>query len=418
MAGVAAMAGSAVPWARAEGSGWTADPAVIAQTEADHPGFLFRESGVPDYELPDPLLTADGTRVTTADQWRSQRRELLEMFRSEVYGRRPAAAEPGRLRHPWHFEVVESDDGAMGGAATLQRVVVHTHHRRRPHRFEVIMFLPNAVKGPVPLFLLLNNRGIENTDPTRGHVSEFWPAEQVIDRGYGIAALQVGDLAPDDPDAYRDGIIALFEGRASAPRRGDAWSALSAWGWGGSRALDYFETDPRVDAARVAVIGHSRGGKAALWAGAEDERFALTISNDSGCGGAALSRRRFGETVAKINQDFPHWFCRNFRAYDDAEDRLPIDQHELIALLAPRAVCVASADEDLWSDPRGEFLSQSHASPVYALLGAGEIGSDAMPALDQPLVVQPREYHIRRGGHDLTAQDWGYYTNFADALWR
>lgn len=403
----------------ADTGGWQADPDVVAQCEADRPGFNFRESEVPAYELPDPLVAADGSRVTTPEGWVRRREEILELFRTHVYGRRPALTSRADGRFRQRFEIVEHDPAAMDGAATLKRIVVHTDHPIHPHRFEVILFLPNAAAGAVPVFLLLNNRGPENTDPTREQKSDFWPAEQVIARGYGIAALQVSELAPDDPETFRDGIIRVFEGRRPEhARRPDAWATLSAWGWGGSRALDYFETDPRVDAAKVAVVGHSRGGKAALWAGAEDERFALVVSNDSGCGGAALSRRRFGETVAEINGVFPHWFCRNFRRYDDAEDTMPVDQHMLLALMAPRAVCVGSADEDLWSDPRGEFLSQAHASPVYGLWGHGAIAPDAMPALDQPLVIEPREYHIRTGGHNLTTQDWGYYNDVGDLLWR
>src|SRR5690606_30080511 len=200
-------------------------------------------------------------------------------------------------------------------------------------------------------------------------------------------------------------------------RPDDACAALAAWGWGASRCMDYFETDGDVEAKQVAVLGHSRGGKAALWTGAEDERFALVISNNSGCGGAALSRRRFGETVERINANFPHWFCDAFKSYDDREDDLPFDQHMLVALIAPRAVCIASADEDLWADPRGEFLSLAHASPVYSLWDHQAVAADAMPALDHPLVAGPRAYHIRSGGHNLTPQDWGWYMDFADRLW-
>jgi hypothetical protein len=427
LASGAALAGglATAPWstapahaARSPRSGWEADPAVVDQWEQDRPGFLFDEAGVPPYELPDPLLTADGSRVASPKDWARRRREILELFRTHVYGRRPTVTSRNDRPHQT-FEVLEHDPSAMDGAATLKRILVKTAHPTQPHQFDIILFLPNDHADGVPVFLLLNNRGRENTDPTREQRSEFWPAEQVIARGHGIAALQVSDLAPDDPEHFRDGIIRLYEGDVPAENRApDAWAALSAWGWGASRAMDYFEQDPRVDSSKVAVLGHSRGGKAALWAGAEDERFALVISNDSGCGGAALSRRCFGETVAEINRVFPHWFCENFKLYNDAEETLPIDQHMLMALIAPRALAVASADEDLWSDPRGEFQSLAHASSVYRLWRDRRIRPDAMPKLDRPLTAGLRHYHIRSGIHNLTAQDWGYYTDFADRLWR
>jgi len=404
LAGVATVSG--------EERGWQAKPELVAKNRKERPQFLWDEAKVPRYQLPDPLEGADGSTVRTPDEWQRRRFEILELFRAQVYGRRPERAEQ------MHFEVVEENPAAMGGAATLKRVAVVSWQAGREHRFEVTLLLPNEAKGPVPVFLLINNRGPENTDPSRREKSGFWPAEEVIGRGYGIAAIQNRDLAPDDKERFRDGVIRLFEGDETAERRpADACAALAAWGWGASRALDYFETDPRVDATKVAVLGHSRGGKAALWAGAEDERFALVISNDSGCGGAALSRRRFGETVERINASFPHWFCGNFKKYDGREDDLPLDQHMLIGLIAPRAVCVASADEDLWADPRGEFLSVAQASPVYALFGHPAIEPDAMPPLDRPLVSGPRSYHVRSGGHNLTPEDWSHYMDFADGLW-
>lgn len=396
--------------ARALDTGWQADPDVIEASERAHPGFVFREEQVPDYQLPDPLRGSDGSVVDRPAAWRGRRREILELFRTQVYGRRPAAAVEV------DFDLLQEDTEAMAGAATLRRIEITSVHRRRTHRFELILFLPNAASGPVPVFLLMNNRGPENTDPTRQHRSEFWPAEHVIDRGYGIAALQVSELAPDDPDTYRDGVIRLFEG-SSGGREPDSWAALAAWGWGASRAMDYLGTDRRVDDALVALVGHSRGGKASLWAGAEDQRFGLVVSNESGCGGAALSRRRFGETLTAINSAFPHWFCANFDRYNDDEDSLPVDQHMLISLLAPRPVYVTNADEDLWADPRGSFLALAHSGPVYRLWDAPTIGPNEMPPLSRPLVRGPHGYHIRPGGHGMTLVDWEHFLDFADSVW-
>ena len=393
------------------GGGWRADSTVVRQVGARQPAFNFDEARVAPYTLPD-LLAADGRTARTPAAWRSRRAQLLELFRRHVYGRSPG--RPEQLR----FDLLQEDPRAMGGAATLVRVAVVSRQSGRAHRFELTLVLPNAARRPTPVFLLLNHRAASNADPTRRARSGFWPAEALVARGYGAAALQVDALAPDDSARFRDGVIRLFEGRTTGPRPGDAWGAVAAWAWGASRAMDYLESDPRVDATHVAVVGHSRGGKAALWAGAEDERFALVVANESGETGAALSRRRFGETVARINEAFPHWFAGNYRAFGGREAALPADQHALLALAAPRALYVASADEDLWSDPRGEFLSLAYASPAYALWGDPPVRPDDMPPLERPLVVGRRGYHIRKGGHDLTPYDWARFADFADALWR
>lgn len=395
----------------AQDSGWKADPERVEQLSKQRSEFNYHESKVPDFELPDPLLMSDGSRVESSEQWPARRQEILELFREHVYGRRPAPPET------LNFEVTERDENALDGKATLERVSIQSTQDGRKHSFELLLFFPNEKKEPVPVFLLINNRAFTNTDPTRNEKAEFWPVEEAIARGYGIAAIQNADLAPDDKAKYRDGIMTLFEGTTEGEREGDAFGALAAWGWGASRALDYFETNPRVDAKKVAVLGHSRGGKCALWAGAEDERFALVISNESGCGGAALSRRRYGETVKRINDSFPHWFCDNFTKYNANEDALPVDQHMLIALMAPRAVYVGSADQDLWADPRGEFLSVAHSSPVFALWDDKEIGPNDMPSLGQPLTTNHRGYHVRKGPHNLTLEDWNHYMDFADKLW-
>jgi len=226
--------------------------------------------------------------------------------------------------------------------------------------------------------------------------------------------VYVGDLDPDAPDAIAHGIRPHYFAAGQTEPRDDEWGALASWGWGLSRALDYLEHDADVDARRVALMGHSRTGKAALWAAARDERFAMVISNESGTGGAKLSRRHFGETVAEINRGFPFWFAHNFRKYDGREGELPVDQHELLALIAPRPVYVAVAADDLWGDPRGSFLAAKAAEPVFALLGAPSALPDAMPPANHPTLDGTIGFHLRPGTHDVTDYDWQQFLALAD----
>ena len=392
----------------------------------------YDEDKVPEYTLPDPLTAQDGTPVTDAEDWMTRRRpELVALFEHHVYGK--TQGPPKTLA----FEVTETSDAALGGTATRKQVTVRFSADTAGPAMHVLIYLPSPRSGPVPLFVGLNfhgnhtirddpaialstawmwgtpEMGIENnhaTDASRGKASARWPVEMILRRGYGLATITCGDLDPDFHDGFANGIHPLFPRDDSA---GDAWATISAWAWGLSRALDAFETDVDIDAARVAVIGHSRLGKTALWAGATDPRFALVISNDSGCGGAAISRRRIGESVRRINTTFPHWFCTNYKQYNDNEAAQPIDQHELIALVAPRPVYVASAAEDLWSDPRGEFLAAKAAAPVYKLLGTEGLPIDKMPPLHTPAHGRIG-YHIRAGKHNITEYDWAQYLDFAD----
>lgn len=375
------------------------------------PKYLSEEHKVGPYQLPEVLRRTNGAQVTAAAEWPARRAEILELFRTHVYGRSPG--RPSKLA----FEEVRKDPAALGGAATLKQITIRCEHEGRKHEFGLTLFLPNDRQKPSPVFLLLNNRGPENTDPTRQMKSGFWPVEELIARRYGIAAIQVNEVAPDKADRFREGVIRLMEGDP-AQRPADAWKTIAAWAWGASRAMDYLATDTDVDAKRVAVVGHSRGGKTSLWAASQDERFALGVSNDSGCTGAALSRRPVGESVTRINTAFPHWFCHRYRAYNEREAELPLDQHMLLAAMAPRPVYVASAEEDVWADPKGEFLSLAHASPAYKLFGQPGVPADAMPGLEKPLISGRQGYHIRCGGHNLTPYDWQRYLDFADYLWR
>jgi hypothetical protein len=240
-------------------------------------------------------------------------------------------------------------------------------------------------------------------DP-RGSQQQRWPLRTILERGYAVVTFCCGDVAPDT-----DGILGV-----RAAYDGYTWGNLAAWGWGLSRALDYLEADSLIDAGRVAVFGHSRMGKAAVWAGARDTRFSMVVSNASGCGGAALSRRRFGETLRRIGSRYPYWFCNAFQKWGDNEDLLPFDQHELLALIAPRPLYVASGSEDRWSDPKGEFLGLAHASPVYELYGYEGFAPDEWPAVEQPVVKGRNGYHIRRGRHEILLYDWLQYLDFAD----
>jgi hypothetical protein len=392
--------------------GWRASREVVERAEQSKAGFNYREEHVPAYTVPDPLLCGDGTRIASVELWETRGRpETLESFRRMVYGRSPGVPEGTR------FEVVDEDTRALGGDATQRTVQVRVPLANGGvFAFESFVFIPNARRGPAPAFLLINNRPPEWADPTRRVRNEFWPVEELIARGYATAAFHVGDVQPDEADGVSRGLIAALGG--DEPRAGDGWATIGAWAWVAGRVMDYLQAAPEIDGARVAVVGHSRGGKTALWAGAQDPRFSLVVSNESGCLGAALGRRVFGETFAAINGQFPHWFCGNFKAYNGRERDLPVDQHQLLALIAPRAVYVASADEDLWADPRGEFLSLAHAGPVYGLYGLPTIAPDEMPPLGQPLAHGKMGYHIRRGEHELTMEDWKPLLGFADRLWK
>jgi hypothetical protein len=396
------------------------------------------EAQVPAYTLPPLLVGESGAPVRSRQDWERHRRpELLRLFATHVYGHTPAWS--GKVR----WKAGPQTTQALSGKATRREIVLYFTPDDDGPQARLLLYLPNQRRGRVPAFLGLNfngNHAVE-TDPTitlnpnwmsqwpenqvvnhrateksRGCEALRWPAALVVERGYALATLYYGDLDPDFDDGFQNGVHPLFYQPGQSRPDSAQWGSIGAWAWGLSRALDYLLTDPAIDGKRVAVVGHSRLGKAALWAAAQDPRFGLVVSNNSGCGGAALSKRIFGETVGLINEQFPHWFCKNFHRYNNFEDRLPVDQHQLLALVAPRPLYVASASEDLWADPRGEYLAAVHASPVYQLYGHQGLSGD------QPLAQSPRTtgrvgYHLRAGAHNMLAYDWEQYLNFADRVW-
>jgi hypothetical protein len=408
---------------------------------AQPPGANYDESKVGQYPPLDPLTTSDGRKVTTPDLWTQVRRpELLRLFETEMYGRVPQPPEPIRPT----VRLRSEDRDALGGTAIRREVTIAFTENLDGPRMDLLIYLPKDA-GPsrrVPAFLGLNfggnhtihrDAGItlsrrwtrpaagrpaqEHPAPesSRGSASSQWPVERITGRGYALATACYEDIDPDFDDGFQNGVHPLFYRPGQTRPSPDEWGSIAAWAWGLSRALDFLETMPEIDAKKVAVMGHSRLGKTAMWAGASDPRFAVVISNNSGCGGAALSRRIFGETVGRMNISFPHWLCANFHKYSDHEERLPFDQHELIALIAPRPVLVCSAEEDQWADPKGEFLGALGADPVYRLLGTDGLAVTEMPkpARDS-LIKSTIGYRIRPGKHDVTSDDWEAYMDFVD----
>ncbi|GAB4044168.1 alpha/beta fold hydrolase [Spirosoma jeollabukense] len=378
-------------------------PNVQAQNAAEA---NYDESKVPPYTLPDVLKTTTNVAVKSKATWEKVRRpEIIKLFEENVYGQMPKTYD--RLS----YSIKNENASAMGGKATLKEVQIEVVNNNKPVKINLVLFVPKKQKGPAPVFLLINNRGKDNADPTRAKKSDFWPAEMVVDSGYAIAAFHVSDLAPDDTANYANGVLQLYPEQLTA---NDGMKAIGAWAWGASRVLDYFEKDAAIDPKKVIVVGHSRGGKASLWAAAEDQRFAMCATNCSGNTGAALSHRRFGETIGRINTVFPHWFATNYKKFNNNEGALPLDQHMLIATIAPRPLYATNASKDLWADPTGTFLSLKQAEKVYALYGIKSNLPANPPAINQPVITSQMGYHNREGEHNMTAFDWSNFIKFAN----
>jgi hypothetical protein len=394
----------------------SAIPAPAREDKEHDSDVNYDESRVPHYDLPPLLVTAEGRKVSTPEDWRSIRRpQIVALFSDLVYGRVPAPPSPIETE----YELLRLDESFMGGKATRKDVLIRFTNEGGTAEMTILVFVPNGASKPVPAFVRhsfadTRSRHFEAHPDRPGHTRGGWPLGELLERGYAVVAVDQEDLVGHNEVGFARGIHPLFFREGQSFPRATEWGVLAAIAWGGSRALDYLETDGDVDEARVAVMGHSKLGKATLWTAAMDERFALAISAQSGCAGAALWRRRSGETLKKMVTRFPYWLCRNAWKFVEQEDDLPVDQHMLLALIAPRPVYVASGIQDVWADPRGEYLSAYHASPVYRLLGKRGLDSEAPPPVGQAILDGDVGYHVREGGHSVDPYDWRRFLDFAD----
>jgi hypothetical protein len=389
----------------------------------------YDESKVGAYTLPDPLVCADGTPVTSADLWFTKRRpEILESYRAETFGRSP---EPGTNTT---FNVWETSTNALDGAAVRKQIEINFSGTADGPFAHLLLYTP-AGKTASPTFLCLQFNGnytvIDDpaigifpgwsgkTDmpalpknPARGQSSNNWEITKTLARGYGIAIIDYREIEPDlaNGAGFKYGVHKIFP----TPSPTDGWGAIGAWAWGASRCLDYLATDPDVDAKRVTLFGHSRLGKTALWAGAQDTRFAAVIASCSGEMGASLSRRDYGETVDDVAKHFPYWMAGNFQKYVGNWTNLPVDSHSLLSLIAPRPLFLSTGVDDRWGDPHGEFLAARAATPVYQLLGKTGIPETDFPPLDHAL-RHDIGFNCHTGKHEVLPTDWDNFLDFADA---
>jgi hypothetical protein len=383
----------------------------------------YDEAKVGNYTLPDPLVTVSGEPVRNAAQWFERRRpEILKQYETEIYGRVPPTAPKA------HAEVVASGDRVEDGRGIRKHIVIRFGTDPNGAKADVVLYTPAEAKTPVPTLLhVVFFRGLKSEGPeaplpaqfakaaTAGpRFSETGPVADILARGYGYATFRYTDVQPDDATTSSRGVQALALAPGQKQPAADEWGTISAWAWAAGRVLDYLETDPLVDAKRVAIIGHSRLGKTALWTGATDPRFALVFSSCSGELGAALARRDYGETVDDMAANFPWQFAGNLQKYPGHWNTMPVDAHLLIALSAPRPVFITGGTGDQWADPKGEFLAEVAAGPVYRLLGKRDLGTTEFPAPDRPLIEGDLAWHYHTGGHSITPSDWAAFLDFAD----
>jgi len=372
----------------------------------------YDESRVGSYQLPDPLVLANGQPVRDNKTWFKQRRpELIRLYETEIYGRVPNS--PPGIK----FELVGTDLTALSNSAIRKDITGHIGNPTNGPQLNLVLYLPANATGPVPvlLHLLFGNPPVDSpayTNSTRP--GEIGPLPDILGRGYGYACFRYtqieGDSRTNSLSIVRK--VALPEGQIGPAA--DEWGTITAWAWAASKVLDYLETEQATDARRVALVGHSRLGKTALWAGARDPRFALVFASCSGELGASLARRDFGETVDDVIANFPWWFAANFRKYSTRWNELPVDAHLLIALNAPHPVFITGGTRDQWADPQGMFLAEVAAGPVYRLLGKQDLGTTELPPLDTPLITGELGFLYHTGPHSITPEDWKAFLDFAD----
>ena len=370
----------------------------------------YDESKVAPYTLPDLLRFADGSEVKSAQDWARRRAEILRLYETEIYGRIPAKAPAVT------WEVAETDPAARDGAAVRRRVVGTIGTATGAQQIRLTVYTPAKAAGPVPVILLVNFGG--GPPPPSGAAPKPLPsgeppvADAILARGWGYATVGYQDIQPDRANMFSEGVIGQTLAPGQQQPAADEWGTISAWSWGVSRILDYFERDKLVNAKQVALFGHSRLGKTALWASALDERIAAVYSSCSGEMGAALARRDWGETVDDMAQNFAWQFAGNFQTWPGRWNEMPVDAHMLIALSAPRPVFVTGGTTDQWADPVGEFLATVAAGPVYRLLERKDLGVTELPPLDTPLTDGDLGWHYHTGGHTATPADWQAFLTF------
>ena len=394
---------------------------IVQNCSADEPKYhdkdlVYDEARVPAYDLPPLLVSSEGKPITTAEDWFNIRRpQIMALFGNLIYGIVPAPESPIQTT----FEVVKTNREFMDGRASRKDVRIRFENAKGSAEMLILVFTPIDARAPVPVFLLhsfANTRddGHDASPDRPGFLRNGIPLGEFLKHGFGFVVVYQADLVRHNEVEFLKGIHPLFYRTGQSFPKAYEWGVISAVAWGGSRALDYLETDRDIDAKRVTVLGHSKMGKAALWSAAQDQRFALAISAQSGHPGAALSRRKSGETLEKMVTRFPYWLCRNAWKFVNNEDDLPVDQHMLLACIAPRPVYVHSGVDDTWADPRGEYLSAYHASEVYRLLGKKGLESEASPAVGDAIIQSDVGYHNRPGGHSIEMFDWLNFLEFAD----